>query len=109
MNHKRCSKCQALGHIAADYPNRKVITLAEWDTAKDEVAEEEKEEDLESQEEEEQEEVIADAHEGEMLVLRRALSSRRSEKEEQIENIFLFSMYYLGRIMFVNHRWGQLC
>ena len=50
---------------------------------KDEVPEEEKKEDIESQEEEEQEEVIAEANEGEMLVFRRALSSQRSQKEEQ--------------------------
>jgi len=32
--------------------------------------------------------VIAEADEGEMLLLRRALSSEQSEKEEQRENIF---------------------
>ena len=54
---------------------------------KEEVVEEEKEEDVESPEEEE-EEVIAEADEGEILVLRRAPNSQRSEKEEQRENIF---------------------
>ena len=48
---------------------------------KDELAEEDKE-DVESNEEEEQEKVIEEADEGEMLVLRRALSSRRGEKQE---------------------------
>jgi len=37
-----------LTYVAADCPNRKVITLAEWDAMKDEVAKEEKEEDVES-------------------------------------------------------------
>jgi len=74
MNPRRCFKCQGLGHIATDCPNRWVITLAEWDAVKEEVAEEEKEESVEATEEEE-EEIIAEADEGEMLVLRRALSS----------------------------------
>ena len=62
MNPRRCFKCQALNHIADDCPNRRVITLAEWDAVKEDVAEEEKEEDVESQEEE----VITEADEGEM-------------------------------------------
>jgi len=45
-----------------------VITLAEWDAVKEEVAEEEIEESDETLKEEE-EEVIAEADEGEMLVL----------------------------------------
>ena len=67
-------KCQGLGHIAADCPNRKVITLAEWDAAREEVVEDEPEEPVETPETEEEEE-IAEADEGELLVLRRALSS----------------------------------
>jgi len=75
MNARRRFKCQGLGRIAADCPNRRVITLAEWDAVKDEVVEEEKDEDVESPEEE-KEDVIAKAYEDEMLVLRRALSSQ---------------------------------
>jgi len=37
---------------------------------------------------EEQEEVVEEADEGELLVLRRALSTKREELEEQRENIF---------------------
>ena len=48
MNPRRCFKCQGLGHIIDDCPNRKVITLAEWDAMKNEVMEEEKEEHVES-------------------------------------------------------------
>ena len=51
-----------------------MITLAKWDAMKEEVPEEEKEESVEASKEEE-EEIIAEADEGEMLVLRRALSS----------------------------------
>jgi len=87
MNLRRCFKCQGLGHIAAYCPNHRVISLAQWDAVKEEMAEEEKEESIEALEEEE-EEVIAEADEGEMLVLRRALSSQKGEQEEQQENIF---------------------
>jgi len=66
-----------------------VITLAEWDAVKEEVAEEEKEESVEATEEEE-EVIIAEVDEGEMLVLRRALSSQKGEQEAQQENIFHF-------------------
>jgi len=69
MNPRRCFKCQGLGHVAADCPNRRVITLAEWDAVKEEVVEEEKDESVETLEEEE-EEVIDEADEAEMLVLR---------------------------------------
>jgi len=71
----------------ADYPTRRVITLAEWDAVQEEVVEEEKEESIEANEEEE-EEIIAEADEVEMLVLRRALNSQKGEQEEQRENIF---------------------
>ena len=30
MSTRGCFKCQWLGHIAADCPKRKVVTLAEW-------------------------------------------------------------------------------
>ena len=64
-----------------------MITLAEWDAAREEVVEEELEEPVETPEEAE-EEVIAEADEGELLVLRRALSSRKGDQDEQRENIF---------------------
>ena len=82
---RRYFKCQGLGHIAADCPNRRVITLAEWDAVKEKVTEEEKEESVEATEEEE--EIIAEADEGEMLVLRRVLSCQKGEQEKQRENI----------------------
>jgi len=87
MNPRRCSKCQELGHIAADCPIHRVITLAEWDAVKEEVAEKEKEEFIGASEEE-KEEITAEADEGEMLVLQRAPSSQKGEQEAQRENIF---------------------
>ena len=55
---------------------------------KEEVVEEEKEEDVESPEEA-KEEVIAEANEGEMLVLRRALNSQRNEKRSKEKTYFI--------------------
>jgi len=75
MNPEDVIKCQGLGHIDVDCPNRKVITLAEWEVVKEDNLEEEKEEGVDGEGEETQEEVIEEADEGEMLVLRRALSS----------------------------------
>ena len=65
-----------------DYPNQKVITLAKWETMKEDNLEEEKEEGVDIEGEETQE-LIKEADEGEMLVLRRTLSRQRSEKEDQ--------------------------
>ena len=84
MSNRRCFKCQGLGHIASECPNRRIISLAEWDTSREEEEEEEKELYLM----EEQEEVVEEADEGELLVLRRALSSQKGALEEQRENIF---------------------
>ena len=41
-----------LGHIATDCPNRKVITLAEWEAVKEEEKDVESQEELEGDEEE---------------------------------------------------------
>jgi len=43
MNNRRCFKCQGLGYIASECPNRRFISLAEWETCKEEEEEEEKE------------------------------------------------------------------
>jgi len=59
--------------------------LAEWEANKEQEEEEDR---VLSMIEEEQEEVVEEADEGELLVLRRAMSALKSEKEEQRENIF---------------------
>jgi len=70
-SNRRCFKCQGLGHIASECPNRKVITLAEWTAVKEDFEEEENEVESELEVEEPQDEVIEEADEGELLVLRR--------------------------------------
>ena len=52
MSTRRCFKCQGLGQIASECPNRKVITLAEWRT----VDEQEKVDEIEGETEENHEE-----------------------------------------------------
>ncbi|GJU02692.1 reverse transcriptase domain-containing protein [Tanacetum coccineum] len=81
---KRCFKCQGLGHFAADCPNRQVVTLLEedfgpvFDEYRDAV-----EENISDQEE------ITYADSGEMLVVRRALSTVTNEDESWLRhNIF---------------------
>jgi len=88
MSNRRCFKCQGLGHIASECPNRKVITLAEWAAVKEDFEEEEKACESEPKFEETQDEVIEEADEGELLVLRRVLCNQREVKDEQRENIF---------------------
>jgi len=65
----RCFKCQGLSHIASECPNRKIITLAEWDVIKEAEVEGEKEVHLMEEQDESQEEVVQEADKGEMLVL----------------------------------------
>jgi len=82
---RRSFKCQGLGHIASECPNKRIISLAEWEENKEEN--EEEDHGL-TMMEEDQEEVVEEADEGELLVLRRAMSGLKGEKEEQRENIF---------------------
>jgi len=58
MSARRCFKCQGLGHIAFDCPNRKVITLPEWETMKEEEKKDVEEDNMEEEEEEPGEEVM---------------------------------------------------
>jgi len=88
MSTRRHFKCQGLGHIASDFPNRKVITLAEWRAMDEQEKEEEIEGESEENLEENLEEVEKEVDEGEMLVLRRVLNRQKSAKDEQRENIF---------------------
>ena len=88
MSNRRCFKCQGLGHIASECPNRKVITLAEWTVVKEDFEEGENDVKSEQELEETQEGVVEEANEGELLVLRRVLSNERGVRDETRENIF---------------------
>jgi len=78
--------------------------LAEWETCKEDEEEEEKEVYLM----EEQEEVVEEADEGELIILRRALSSQKGDLEEQRENIFHTRCTIQGKVC-SHHQWGKLC
>jgi len=46
MSTRKCLNCQELGHITADYPNQKLITLVEWKVMEEQEIEEENEGDV---------------------------------------------------------------
>ena len=68
-------RCQGLGHIASECPNKRVVTLAEFQAYFDEGMEGEEEEGKEVYLNETLEEVMEGPDEGELLVVSRALSS----------------------------------
>ncbi|XP_057247453.1 uncharacterized protein LOC130589856 [Beta vulgaris subsp. vulgaris] len=81
---RRCYRCQGLGHIASECPNKKVITLVEYE-AIEEGYEEEEEENVE----EEEEGRYIGPDDGECLVVRRTLSGIPTNEEQfQREAIF---------------------
>ena len=83
---KRCFRCQGLGHIASECPNKRVVTLVEYQAH---IDEEEREEETELSLSESIEEVVEGPDEGELLVIRRALSGLSSQEGlEQREAIF---------------------
>ena len=65
-----------------DCPNRKIITLVEWEAVKDEEVEEEKYDHVIEEQDESQEKVMEEAGESEMAVLRRALSGLKTKEEQ---------------------------
>ena len=76
MDAKRCFRCQGLGHIASECPNRRVVTLAEYQAACEVMEEGEEEGSKEMFLTKDMEEYEEGLDEGEMLVVRRALSCR---------------------------------
>jgi len=70
LSARRCFKCQGLGHIVVNYPNREVITFAKWEVVKDKEKETEPEAKVEADDEESQDEYLAEPDDGEMLIFR---------------------------------------
>ena len=87
---RRCLKCQGFGHLATDCPNSKVITLEEWEAEREEDNEEKEKMQLEEEPKEELEEIEEKANEGELLVLKRNLSSQKGV-EDRLLNTFNIS------------------
>ena len=73
--------------MASEYPNRRIISLAEWEACK----EEEKNEEKEVYFIEVQEEVVEEANERELLVLRRAWNSQKGQDAPSMEKYALSS------------------
>jgi len=88
MSNKWRFKCQGFSHIATDSPNRRVITLVEWEANKEDEVEEEQEENDGDEQEDGQEEVLEEVDQGKMLVLQRVLSNQKGVKDRQREHIF---------------------
>ena len=86
---KRCFRCQGLGHFASECPNKRIVTLAEYQAICEEQDEENEGEGKDLLMTDVLEEVEEGPDEGEMLVIRRALSGLASQQDmEQRENIF---------------------
>lgn len=87
LDARRCFRCQGFGHLIADCPNKKVVTFVECENFDDDVEEEEEVEG--SHEEEVNDEHVISPDEGEVLVVRRALSAKVDDQElVQREAIF---------------------
>ena len=89
---RRCFKCQGLGHISSECPNRKMVNLVEFDDHQ-----EENEEDFCDNAELDEEMIYPD--EGELLVMRRALSGvKAKDPNPQREAIFHTKCTVKGKI-----------
>lgn len=81
----RCFRCQGLGHYASECPNKKVISLVEFE----ELLQQEESEPIMEALEEDEESIEASPDEGELLVVRKALSALPVPEEEiQRESLF---------------------
>ncbi|KAD6118682.1 hypothetical protein E3N88_09953 [Mikania micrantha] len=78
---RRCFRCQGLGHIASECPNKRIVTLAELEEIPDPSLDEPKTECLLNEIPNIEEFVGPD--EGECLVVRRMLSSSQNRAESQ--------------------------
>ncbi|GLU23899.1 hypothetical protein SLE2022_398740 [Rubroshorea leprosula] len=87
-NTRKCFKCQGFGHIAANCPNRRVVTIigGEIHEASEDEAEKEQNDETESPQLEEE---LIPADHGESLVVRRSLHATITKDEDWLRhNIF---------------------
>ena len=88
-DRKRCFRCQGLGHFASECPNKRIVSLAEYQASFEYLEDEHGDVEGELLMTEALEEVEEGPDDGEMLVIRRALSGIASQQDlEQRENIF---------------------
>ena len=96
---RRCFRCQGLGHIASECPNKRVVTLVEYQAYVEEGMEEEGEGEKELYLNEPLEEVMEGSNEGKLLVVRRVLSGLATQEDnEQREAIFHTRCTVGGRV-----------
>ena len=75
---RRCFRCQGLGHIASECPNKRIVTLAKFQASFEEFEEEEGEQEVSLNEFMEE---VEGPDDGELLVIWRALSGLASHDE----------------------------
>jgi len=85
--NKRCSKCRGLGHTPSVYPNKAIVTLAEWEAAMEEENEEEQKAYFIKFQKENQEEDEKRAKEGEKPLLERVSSDYQTDEDELEETL----------------------
>ena len=88
-DRKRSFHCQGLEPFASERPNKRIVTLAEYQASYEELGDENCKGEKELLLTQALEEVEEEPDEGEMLVIRRALSGIASQQDmEKMENIF---------------------
>ena len=99
MDKKRCFHCQGLGHFASECPNKRIVTLAEYQASCEELEDKNDEGEKELLMTEALEEVEEGPDEEKMLVIRRALSGLVSQNDmEQRENTFHIRCTVKGKV-----------
>ncbi|XP_057770955.1 uncharacterized protein LOC130990742 [Salvia miltiorrhiza] len=90
----KCFRCQGVGHIASQCPNKRVMVLKPNGEIE---SESEHDDDDDDGEDDEQLEEIVPEH-GELLVVRRALNVQIKQEEEQRKNIFHTRCLVQGKV-----------